>query len=511
MDKPPEVAGALDGGAGPAAAVETQAARRRRVDAVKGIFKTNWPANNAEVCAVAVVVAGFVLCALSIMIGVFTVTFDGKFRVNELATKVIAFDGIAGKEVGYLAALNWSFYGVLVLPVIVLTGLLAFRNMETTLRGVAARGMIRKSDTLAPVSPEEYLAEWRRTDLAWRTVLIVVAILSGGFIMWDGIKVVTAPIWNPSLLSNIQLGHTDYEYDWSIATLFNNPKLALGETGTSRIAQTFFDILAYMIVPGLSTVFAFVVAVISLRFMAFVGNRGATRRGWIIVLDASQKENKLFGWNEFEQFFSCLLYWSLAVLFGLWLMVVQNAYLRADDSPNIVSFLFSDSNSIVGSGWQEFLEKLAREDGVDKTFGEFTAWLFADPSSVFFANTQWAAAILVYGFVCSFAVFGSWWMLRVTARKSRQTALEHIDKVAPAAGLTAQEFKERVRKMKIWPIGWIDQWPLFGLLIFMFASLVSYRLMLIPIVYAVLFTVSRIFKSIKKMLSPRDDTASDLS
>ena len=106
-------------------------------------------------------------------------------------------------------------------------------------------------------------------------------------------------------------------------------------------------------------------------------------------------------------------------------------------------------------------------------------WIFDEPSRFFFANWQTGIGVILFGFVCGAAVIGSWWLLRVTAKMSQRTAIENAKRFAPQAGLNVKEFKRKLRAMRFWPVAWIDQLPLFALMLLMFGSLFSYRLMLV--------------------------------
>jgi TRAP-type C4-dicarboxylate transport system permease small subunit len=130
----------------------------------------NWFAQNAEMLAIASVVVGLVLCAASMVIGVDNVKFTGDFRAPALAGEHVDLTPAMTKEVGYLWAPNWSVFSALVLPLIVLFGLLAFRQIEPTLERIAARGMVRTVSDLKLVSATELVGAWRRGDLAWTPV-----------------------------------------------------------------------------------------------------------------------------------------------------------------------------------------------------------------------------------------------------------------------------------------------------------------------------------------------------
>lgn len=474
-------------------------------------MRSDWFPNNAVMLGVLLSIIGFILVVASLMVGNAGVGFDGHLRADaiargdarlpagapSLATLDVGLRLKPGqvKEVGYVAALNWAIYSIVMSPLVLTSGLLAFRNIEPTLVKMAERGMIRKTETLEAMSAAEYLSHWRRADLVWRIMLILVCVCGIGFLAWDSWSSVNAPIVHPETLAGVTLADPVSEFDWSIACLLNGTKV-------NCAAQQTFDIIAYILVPGLSTLIAFSVAIVALRFMAFVANAGGPQNLWFVSVDASETDDDLLGWRVFEPFFSCLLYWALAVLFGLWLMVVQNTYLRDPTSSTIVEFLLNDSSVIVSLGNPDAIGKAVfNAGGFDKAVGAALTWLVADPSQKFFANPQEAIAIMLYAFVCAIAVVGAWWLLRVTALKSQLTTRQNLAYFAKAQGVKQRVLHERLQKMKAWPVAWIGQMRLFALMLLLFGSLVSYRLILIPLVLVISYILATVTKGLSKALA----------
>lgn len=437
-----------------------------------------WLSDHAELIAVLCLMTGFVFVVTSSFLRIDWVVFDGNLK-PPLDTLDTGFT--VHKEVGFLPAINWSLFGVIFLPLIVLMGLLVLRNIEASLDGLASRGMVRRRDTLAPLSAAEIIVYWRKGDLTWRILLIAVFVLGTGFIVADAWTSVINPQLRPEdLLKRAVDGRFQdgiVEFDWSVSCLFAGKP----DCGNGLRA---FVLAAYAMIPGLATVFAFCVAVMAMRFMAFVAGSGGRRKEWLIVVDldrSKERHNALMGWQVFEPFFSCLLYWAIAVLAGLWLMVVQNAYLRDPDSPNIGDFLLDDSSVILANLNIDAVSKAVAQDGVTKVLGDAWSWLVGDSSMEFAGNLQATAGITVFGFVCALSVFGSWLLLRSTARRSKEATLENLAALSTSEALDRKQVKQWLRKMKFWPVGWIGQTPLFGLVLLMLGSLFSYRLIMVPV------------------------------
>jgi hypothetical protein len=440
-----------------------------------GEFEGRWLSDHAELCAVLCLMVGFVFVVTSSFLRIDWVSFNGELKPPLDGIAV----GLAGvtKEVGYVPALNWSLFGVIFLPLIVLMGLLVLRNIEATLDALASRGMLRKRDTVAPLTSPEIIAYWRKGDLTWRILLIAVFVLGSGFIVLDAWVAVIEPQLRPDKLSQTSISDGLVEFDWSVSCLFEGRPDC---SDTLRI----FVMAAYVMVPGFATVFAFCVAVMAMRFMAFVAGSGGRRKEWLIVADldrSKERHSTLMGWQVFEPFFSCLLYWAIAVLAGLWLMVVQNAYLRDATSTNIGNFLIEDSGEILANLNIDTFSKRVAQDGITKVVGDGWSWLVGDSTMQFAGNMQATAGITVFGFVCALTVFGSWLLLRSTARRSRDVTLEHLAVISTSQELDRKQVKQWLRKMRFWPVGWIGQAPLFGLVLLMLGSLFSYRLIMVPI------------------------------
>ena len=298
-------------------------------------LSANWLADNAEFCGIACALFGFLLCGAAMMLGIDSVNFTGVFRAPELQNAPIDLGNVAHKEVGYLWAINWSLFGVVVMPLIILFGLLTYREIEPTIERIGQRGMIRDVQTLEPIPAATLLEQWRRGEIAWRILFIIVFVFGALFIAFDGWKVVSDPILNPAVLRGIRLDDPAYEFDWSISCLFEGSRTTCGPLMA-------FATLGYALVPGLSTVSAFIVVMVALRFMAFIASAGNRRHAWLVFVDISDSKHSRFGWTTFEGFFSNLLYFAIVVLFGLWLMVVQNSYLRDPNSESVVQMIFAE-------------------------------------------------------------------------------------------------------------------------------------------------------------------------
>jgi len=433
-----------------------------------------WLSDHAELIAVLCLMAGFVFVVTSSFLRIDWVSFDGTLK-PPLAGVDVGL-GVT-KEVGYMPALNWSLFGVIFLPLIVLMGLLVLRNIEGTLDGLASRGMVRRRDTLAPLTAAEIIGYWRKDDMTWRILLIAVFVLGIGFITLDAWISAIQPQLNPGVLNQRDISDGLVEFDWSISCLFE------GQPDCSDALRAFI-IGAYAMVPAFATVFAFCVSVMAMRFMAFMAGTGGRRKEWLIVVDldrSRERHNALMGWQVFEPFFSCLLYWAVAVLAGLWLMVVQNAYLRDPLSTNIGNFLLEDSSVILDNMNIDAISKMVATHGITKVLGDAWAWLAGDSTMKFAGNLQATAGITVFGFVCALTVFGSWLLLRATARRSKQATLENLSVLSASPDTDRKQVRQWLRKMKFWPVGWIGQAPLFGLVLLMLGSLFSYRLILVPV------------------------------
>ncbi|MBL8552624.1 MAG: hypothetical protein JNJ73_21735 [Hyphomonadaceae bacterium] len=440
----------------------------------------SWAIENAGVVAIWAFMFGFAMCCIAVALQVHVVDFTGRFSAPALRDYVVALGpSTTAKEVGYLFAINWSVLGVFVQPLVLYFGLRTFANMAPALEAIAERGMVR-DQTFEKVTAESVLARWRRSERVNRSIFYVIFLLCTLFLAFDWWQVVAQPILDPGIIArnHILLSDPSLEFDWSISCIFEGSR-------TSCAPLLAFGAVGYLFMACLLTSFAFGVAVAALHFSAFVLQRGGAAQRWRFFADVSDEDDRRCGWEVFGPFYSNLLCTGLGVLVGLWLMVMQNSYLRAPDAPNIANFIFQEG--------RDFLDIF--ETQVADLPQTLLNWIVAPGVSVF-SSTQSGLGILLFGFVCLIALLASWWLLRATAAEGRRQAQRSADVIARDTALPVETIRARLRKMQFWPVGWISEVWLLTLMLVLFASLFSYRIVLIPVVYLIVRAIDASWKAI---------------
>jgi hypothetical protein len=412
-------------------------------------------AGHAATLAVLMSAVGLLLCGIAIRLGVGEVAFTGVFNADVLQWSRTDLGAVALKQVGYLWAPNWSLFGVVVLPIVVFFGLQVFLSFERTLRALAQRHMIRRVETFQPATLDDVLRRWRRGDGIWRAAALATMLIGCSYVGYDGWKVVGEPMALPGALAGVDLSHPVYEFDWSIACLFAGSQTDCGALQT-------FSLAAYALLPGTATVLSALVAVGSLRFMAFVAGSGG--RAWALAIDPTDSARRRFGWGAFAPLFSSLACWAILMMFGLWLMVVQNVYLRDPNAESLLDMLAQDWRALTAA-------VRPGADGLGGVLPGFAAWALGDASRPFANNWQTGLGVVPFACVVMTGVIGSAWLLHRAGRRSWEASLQR----------QGAQNAARLPPMNAWPVSWIGGAPFFMVLTVMCGALFSYRLMLVAV------------------------------
>lgn len=453
----------------------------------------NWCLDHDFLCALYVLAVMLALAALSAPIGIHSVQFDGWIEysrpIEATATQVgsaARADGRAAvetvrhripfvpgqaveaqrttKEVGYLMALNWALYSVLVVPVMTLFILRLWRTMPETLAGAAARGLIRSPD-LSLLSEEAATGRWRQLRRTCAGLFAILVFCVVAFVGWDWWEVVGHPITDPSILSGLGLWDNSLEFDWSIACLY--------PSGPGSCGGVFaFGLVAYLLIAIGSVALAFASCVVAAIYVAYLcGGLGRREARFTHVVVPSVDGDSRGGFEIFGSFFSALFGLSISVVIGCLMMIIQNAYLRDPDDGDVFTFMFGDLGTLVRG---------VRTANVESAFDfAWVEWLF-DPADRVFGNQQTGIGLLLLAMTVILSTGMSWWLLRQTAQDAQTRSWKEAPALATEFGLDEASFREQIRTMDFWPVGWMNQNQLLVLLLSLMASVFSYRLMLLP-------------------------------
>ena len=89
-------------------------------------------------------------------------------------------------------------------------------------------------------------------------------------------------------------------------------------------------------------------------------------------------------------------------------------------------------------------------------------------------------------------------LLRQHAGISKKFSLKHIRLLHAETKMKPHEIEESFDEMKVWPVGWMKQNEVIFLMVVLFASLFSYRLILLPLIYILLKAVVALVRIFSK-------------
>jgi hypothetical protein len=447
--------------------------------------------------AIITVVVGIGLTALSTFVGLDDVVFTGVLKDGQ---EVALAPGIK-KQVGYFLALNWSVYGAVVLPFVVAFCLKMRGDMDVALRELAANGMVR-DENFNKIGADALLARWKVDRRSYGWILLLVAAVAALFVAGDWWKVAASPLLHGFPAGAPPLTARDYEYDWSLAALMAGEDVSMG-------VNLAFGILAYLLIAVLGTVLAFVAMIDAVFFVGFAfslfrsgdaaGSDGAPLpRTWRLTAMPADPDDRLCGFRAFSPVFSSMFCAAVAILLGLHLMIVQNAYLRAPASSDIGSYLADDWNAAFGLT----AEAIKKVDPASLFTG-----LFIDGGGDFVVNVQSIVGALVMLFVIGICLCACWTLLLKSAESAKDWALEHRSALSGELGVSEDEIRGRLRAMKFWPMGWLSLTTAILIMIVLFGSVFYYRLLLLPIAGGAALVVVRLAAAFTRAVGrARDDS-----
>jgi hypothetical protein len=416
----------------------------------------------------------FVLAAASVVLGNAGVTFNGQLKSGFTIQHI-------SKEVGYLAAVNWSIYGIAVLPLLMLSSVAVWSTIPRTLNALADSGMIRTPD-FQRVERASLHEHWDRSRSTMTSMFVVIVVCVFAFVMRDWWTTVGHPILNPHVMDGVGLNDSELEYDWSIACIYKGSHVGCGPLFA-------FGLIAYIIIPGVGTALAFATAICALFFVAFIcGFAGNTGR-WRLIAAPNEGDHK-GGFSHFAEFFTALLSLCILIVVGCILMIMQNTYLREPNYNSIVSMMFGDVGTIVNSPKAEVGEVI--HIGI-------LDWLFK-PTEIFLQNPQSGLGVLITALVALSILGMSWGLLRATARSAQKNSLEHVNSLAGEFHLSRRTAVERLREMDFWPVGWMKQNQLILLMICLSLCIVSYRMLLLPLAWIGFSGIHFAYEVVRKMM-----------
>jgi hypothetical protein len=414
---------------------------------------------------------GFALLFGSFVLGIATLTaFPPTFATTD-------------REVGYLAAFNWSVVYAILFP-------LALYLMASTISGLAdaldrlhARGMVLNKD-LARVYTTDMTSAWLAGSRArsWLLTIFAVAIPAGfagteWFInnLLRLIHVLEGP-FKPS------------DYDWGLAGLIAKP----GEPEWSlagRLANAAFDLGAFATEALLiGSLIAFFIVVLDLGRVVPSGRRTDVLH---LLPDFNSKDPRR-GFEEFEYALEQLLGVALVAYLICYLVRLEGAYMASASATSLAEFVREDILAGILAAASDPTSKKSLADEVVRLFnlGE------QQPRGML----AWMLSILIAVFSLVTVLF----TVRGAARAAKLNALRGLREGSlPSNDPNQASVPQAVESMVIWPFGYLK---LDVLLLYVCVAVVTLALYRVGLFLAGIVVFALIFRMVKRLLRP-DKTA----
>jgi hypothetical protein len=414
--------------------------------------------------------------ALHVHLVTFSGVLDGPTAGHTDAFRGLPADHVPSKQVGYLTALNWSLFSTAIAPTIVWFGIGALHALNTTLRNLCERGMVRDKN-FDRLTFEFLQDKWERHIRQSRALFICTFLLVIYFVMNDWWSVVGQPILYPQTVTQT-MADPVMEFDWSVSSLYPG-------SGVSKYPLLVFGFLGYVLFAALVPALVISVTLCTVFYMLFITTaRTAEGQLHLAAVPTAGAKDRHFGFKVFSDLFHNFLLMSLFILGGLWLMSVQNVYLRDPASSNIYSFVVEET--------KKYKDVVGGKTNID----DFLTWFFK-PGQTLLENPQVAISVLLFPMICFISVVGCWVVLGYKARHAQEFSKANVQKLAAEFKTDAAILEERLsNEMDVWPVGWIKSRNLILLMILMAASMISYRVMAIPLLIGMGVTARSVTKSL---------------
>lgn len=242
------------------------------------------------------------------------------------------------KEVGFFAAVNWSFGLVILFPLFVYCVSESFIQAGWAIDELIEHRMIVTSDW-QPATKEQISSIIKRHIVMVVGIIVAVAIVGGFFIITDFYTVVGAYYADPELVRQINLRDPQLEADWSIAwpicRAFEGAGCPDGDFKYN--AALVFAIIAYFYLTWFGALLAVAFMLSILVFAASFLSEAFRAKRLLLVPDVTSDDPRR-GFERFEAFFTVAIA-GCFTLFALgYLVTLQNVYLRTDQ-PNVAQML----------------------------------------------------------------------------------------------------------------------------------------------------------------------------
>ncbi|MCG7625954.1 hypothetical protein [Epibacterium sp. Ofav1-8] len=445
-----------------------------------------WLGQNATQITTIYVILGLIAAATSVLIGVHDVQWDGKV----LGTSIEGLNPGVIKQVGYVWAPNWGLAGFVLLPLAIFHVLSARAGVEPMIKELIARDMLQRTDgTLATES--DVMAIWRRDSTFASFLAFAIFLFLIVFIMYgDYYQVVLAWTIDPNTLTNLfasepdkfRLSHSSYEFDWSIAALFD-------ATDVNADANTWFSLYVYLLIPSFGAGLILSVFIWFFSVAAFFSPNRLNKAGFIIVPSRKSSDPRS-GFEAFEEVFDHLVWSGIFTALLALTMHLQNVFLRSPKHENIFQMVFGDAI--------ESFNEAVSKGSIDKVLEILESIGSVLPTNTIGTNIQIFGSAIAMFLLVIIVLAVVWIMLRATGRKGRAHLLNQGD-------LTEAE-REKIEGMDVWPLGWVSLNLLLILIFVIFMAMYFVNLLALLVVALLGYAAKVIFAFAKSSFASDADT-----
>ena len=391
---------------------------------------------NAQTVAIVYMTLALLLAMVAFLLKLHDVSFDGIVENGTDVPSVIGGLGVGvSKQVGYIWAPNWGLTSFILLPLAIHNILSARAAAESIIPSLLARDMLQRRDG-QPIEPAKIEEQWRAASAPWSAVVflwilvVAVFIILGDFIPVVG-KWLLSPEFVKEAVAGLEINHSEYEFDWSIAALYPSMNV-------SASVNYAFSLTAYLFVPVLGAGFMLGCFWWFVSVSSFFSFSKLAANSYVVVPDVKSRDKRR-GFEVFEPIFDHLLRAGLVTTIMALAMHFQNVYLRTPGHENIIELLFKNAvvaaSSLLSLNFGEAISYVtSMEDVLDMSGKELSLQTYVTA----------IANLLVFCIVLGLM----WRWLRKLAREGRTHLSRHRD-------LSSKE-KQKLRTMVIWPVGWMS-------------------------------------------------------
>ena len=357
-----------------------------------------------------------------------------------------ATEGAIRKQVGFAAAVNWSFGLIILFPLFIYCACETANHGFLAVEEFVSNGMIvDRHWNKVPLTAVMRLLRRRRIALIIAGILI--AVISTTLLPLDYRAVVGDFYEKPELVVGFRPTDPELEGDWSIAAPickhFDQAINACAKPIANYILNAVFAAAAYGYLAYCGSIVSMVFVVALALFATFFISPDFLRAGYRLVPDIRSADPRK-GFEALEGFFLHAVA-ACFVLFAMgYLVVLQNVYLRTEDT-NIVSLIVP------------FLSvPEAKPDVIFAAIGK----AFSEQLGVMNLNT---VGVSGGGFLILFVMLISAWLaLRNTSKRGakavgdalegtpvvRQQLINYLD------GLDVGAIRMALDEIQFWPLKW---------------------------------------------------------